>query len=178
VPIYEFYCRDCHTVFSFFSAQVDTTARPLCPRCGRRELERRPSRFAALTGARAKDEAGGEEEDAPLPGLDERRLEGAMESLGREMEGLSDAEAEDPRALARFFRRFGDAAGLEPGPRMEEMLRRLESGEDPDALDDEMGGDEEGEGEESLSEFFRLKEQARAARRSAPPAIDDTLYFL
>jgi hypothetical protein len=100
-----------------------------------------------------------------------------MDSLAGEMEGLSDSEAENPQHLARFFRKFGEASGLEPGPRMEEMLSRLERGEDPDALEEEYGGDPEASDEEMLGEFFQLKKQAQS-RRSRRPAVDDTLYFL
>ena len=179
VPIYEFYCPDCNTLFNFFSAQVDTRARPACPRCGKPELDRRPARFATLRAtAGTRGEEGDEEGDegpSPFAGLDESRMEGAMESLAREMEGLSDEQAEDPRQLARFFRRFGEMSGLEPGPRLEEMLRRLDSGEDPEALEGEMG---EGlDDEEGFSEFFQLKKQAQA-RRSRRPRVDETLYFL
>jgi putative FmdB family regulatory protein len=174
MPIYEFYCPDCHTVFSFFSSAVDTQASPACPRCGRAGLGRRPSRFAALSALGSGQES---EEPSPFGDLDDARLERAMDSLAGEMEGLSDAEAEDPRHLARFFRKFGEASGLAPGPRMEEMLGRLERGEDPDALEEEYGGDPEAGDEEMLGEFFQLKKQAQT-RRGRKPAIDDTLYFL
>ncbi|MCK4728291.1 MAG: zinc ribbon domain-containing protein, partial [Desulfobacterales bacterium] len=33
MPIYEFYCEDCNTIFNFFSRSVNTTKRPPCPRC-------------------------------------------------------------------------------------------------------------------------------------------------
>ncbi len=173
MPIYEFYCPDCHTVFSFFSARVSTDAHPACPRCGRPDLGRRPSRFAAI-GARRKESEEGEE-DSPLGGLDEQRLERALDSMAGEMESLGEADAEDPRTLARFFRKLGQTAGLSPGPRMEEMLRRLEAGEDPEALESEMG-DELGE-EAGLEDLFELRRQARADRRR-PPKVDDTLYWL
>jgi len=174
MPIYEFYCPDCHTVFSFFSSTVDTQASPACPRCARPALGRRPSRFAALSALGKSDES---EEPSPFGDLDDSRLERAMDSLAGEMEGLSDSEAENPQHLARFFRKFGEASGLEPGPRMEEMLHRLERGEDPDALEEEYGGDPDASDEEMLSEFFQLKKQAQG-RRSRKPAVDDTLYFL
>ncbi|HEX2163558.1 MAG TPA: zinc ribbon domain-containing protein, partial [Thermoanaerobaculia bacterium] len=54
MPIYELYCADCDTLFNFFSSRVDTTTHPTCPRCGRRTLERRPARFAALTRSAAR----------------------------------------------------------------------------------------------------------------------------
>lgn len=171
MPIYEFYCRDCHTVFSFFSASVDTAARPLCPRCGEVRLERKPSTFATLS--RTGDDSGADAEDAPFGDLDEERLEGAMESIMGELE--SAGESEDPRQMARLLRRFGEAAGMEPGPKMEELLGRLEAGEDPDALEDEMGDDLDGE--EGLEDFFRARKQGRAARRRRP-RVDKELYFL
>jgi putative FmdB family regulatory protein len=176
MPIYEFFCAACNTVFSFFSATVNTEARPACPRCARPRLERRPSRFTARRGG-ARPESDEADEPSPFGDVDESRLESAMDSLAREMEGLSDDDAENPRQLARFFRRFGEASGLEPGPRMEEMLRRLDAGESPDDLEDEFGSGEENAADEDFSEFFRLKKQAQAAR-ARRPRVDETLYFL
>ena len=173
MPIYEFYCDRCNMLFNFMSHRIDTTSRPACPRCGRPELERRPARFATLrrTGG---GEAEGGDEDNPFPGLDESRLEQAMEAMGGELEQMGDDE--DPRQMARFFRRFGDVAGMKLGPRMEEMLGRLERGEDPDALEEEMGGGEEPD-EGEMEEWFQLKETAQRLRRRRP-RLDDQLYFL
>lgn len=177
MPIYEFYCGACHMLFNFFSPRIDTAARPACPRCGRPELERRPARFATLKRtAGAADAEGGSDEDNPFPGLDEERLERAMESMSGDLDNIGDEE--DPRQMARFFRRFGEAAGMRMGPRMEEMLRRLDKGEDMEALEDEMGDLGEGEGAEGeLDEWFQLKETAKRLRQRKPK-LDETLYFL
>lgn len=165
MPIYEFYCSDCHTLFNFFSAAIDTVARPDCPRCGRAELERRPARFATLKHR-------GDEEPDPFGDLDEDRLAGVMESMMGEMGDLENNE--DPRQLATLFRRFGEASGLEFGPRMEEMMSRLEAGEDPDKLEEEMG--DEFDDDSALEEFFRLRQRGwKSGRR---PRVDETLYFL
>ncbi len=166
MPIYEFYCPDCHIVYNFFSARIDTAASPDCPRCARRRLARKPSTFATLKHQ-------GEDEDGadPLNGLDEAKLEGAMESLMQEMGGIENEE--DPRAMGRLMRRFGELSGLEMGDRMEEMIQRMEAGEDPESLEDEMGDDLEGDG---FEDFFKLK-KAEAGRRRRPK-VDDELYFL
>lgn len=164
MPIYEFYCSDCHTLFNFFSSVIDTEALPDCPRCSRPDLERRPARFATLKHP-------GDAEPDPLGGLDEERLAGVMDSMMSELGGLE--ENEDPRQLARLFRQFGEASGLELGPRMQEMMSRLESGEDPDRLEEELGDDLD---DDSLEEFFQLRK--RRPSRSLQPAVDDTLYFL
>ena len=166
MPIYEFYCPDCHTVFNFFSARIDTTAKPACPRCGRPRLGRKPSRFATLRHA-----SDAEGEDEPIAGLDESKIEGAMESLMKEMGDLENEQ--DPRAMGRMMRRFSELSGLEMGDRMQELVGRIEAGEDPDSLEQEMGGDFDGEG---FEDFFRLK-QAAAGRRLRP-SVDDELYFL
>jgi putative FmdB family regulatory protein len=167
MPIYEFYCPDCHAVYSFFTPTPDTERRPDCPRCERRELERRPSRFATLKERPGDGDPAGD----PFAGLDESRLEGAMDSLAREM-GRFDEE--DPRAMGHFLRRFSQETGLEMGGRMEELVRRMEAGEDPEALEAELEG-EVGEGEEdSLDDFFRVKKALAARRR---PRVDEELYF-
>ena len=50
MPIYEFYCADCHAVFSFLARKPDTEKRPKCPRCGRPNLHLKVSRFAISKG--------------------------------------------------------------------------------------------------------------------------------
>jgi putative FmdB family regulatory protein len=169
MPIYEFYCEACHAILNFFAASPQVAARPTCPRCGRRELPRRPSSFATL---RRRAGSGDEEGEAsPLDQLDESRMGGAMETLLREMGELD--ESADPRQVGAFFRRFSDLAGLEMGPRMEDALARLESGEELDQLE----ADLEGTGDEdSLDDLFRIKKAAERRRRR--PQIDPELYFL
>lgn len=171
MPIYEFYCPDCHTVYSFFSSRIAPEASPDCPRCARPALGRRPSRFATPRGRTEEPAAGG---DDLFAGLDETRLEAAMEQLAGEVGDLEGEGPQDPRQVSRFLRRFSDLTGLEAGPKMRDLLERLDRGEDPDALEAEMGG---GEGDDDLAELFRLK-PAALARRLRRPKIDETLYFL
>jgi putative FmdB family regulatory protein len=173
MPIYEFYCPDCHTVYSFFSATIDTAARPDCPKCGRKELARRPSRFATLKPGRS-DEPEGDGADDPFAGIDDERMERAVEALAGEFEGMDENTDPDPRQLSRVLRKFGELTGLEAGPKLREMLDRLERGEDPDRLEEELGGGDE---DEDLSEFFALKKQVLGAR-TAKPKVDETLHFL
>lgn len=180
MPIYEFYCADCHTVFSFFSARVVPDARPACPRCGRQELPRRPSRFATLStrSSTDRDETGGIE-DQLFGQVDEERLERAFEAMASEFEALEaggEADADpDPRQLSRALRRFTELTGLEAGPKMREMLDRLERGEDPESLEADLGTGEDGD--EDLAEFFQLRSKLAAAR-SRRPKVDETLHFL
>jgi putative FmdB family regulatory protein len=135
MPVYEFYCPDCHTIFNFFSRRVDTQTRPSCPQCARPDLTRQASRFA-IGRHRAEGEDAGGEAGLP-PGMDEERLMRAFASMGGELEGLDDNA--DPRQAARLMRRLFDSAGLKLGTGMAEAIRRMEAGEDPDAIDAELG---------------------------------------
>ena len=165
MPIYEFYCEACHALFSFFSSAVGPAVHPSCPRCGQVELPKRPSTFATLKHR-------GEDEPSPFDGMDEDRMEGAMDTLMQEMGDLDDDA--DPSQVGRFFRRFSDLSGLEMGPRMQEALSRLEAGEDMEQLEaefDDLGDDD------SLDDLFRLKKAVRG-HKPTRPEVDPELYFL
>ena len=96
MPIYEFYCDDCNTIFSFLSRTINTTKRPKCPRCRRRALERMVSSFAAV--GRAKEDTPGGDAAA-----DDAKMERAMETLAREADGINE---DDPKAAASLMRRL------------------------------------------------------------------------
>lgn len=166
MPIYEFYCPDCHAVYNFWSTKVNTEKIPACPKCDREELERLVSKISVISGAKS-------EEDDPLADLpvDESKLKSAMASLASEAEGLDE---EDPRAMAQFMRKFSDHVGLKYNDKMEEALSRLEAGEDPDTLEEEMG--EMFDDEELPFDFKSIK--AGMQRKSKPLKRDDTLYDL
>jgi putative FmdB family regulatory protein len=167
MPVYEFYCADCHAIFNFLSRQVNPDRRPACPRCGRSELERQVSRFAI---SKNRPEAGA---DGLPPGMDEEKMEQAMLALAGEMDGINE---EDPRAMAHFMRKFSEMTGIQLGAEAEEAMRRLAAGEDPEQVEAEMG-DLFGEGE-SLDGLFCGGKLAGLKRRLAPPEHDETLYPL
>ncbi len=166
MPIYEFYCDDCHTIFNFLSRQVNTEKRPGCPLCSRPDLERQVSSFAVSKG---RPES--EEQQSGMPDMDEEKLERAMLSMAGEMEGLDE---NDPRAMARFMRRFSENTGMNLGP-MEEAIRRLESGADPERLEEEMGGLFD---DDSMENLFSKEGIKGLKRKYVPPTHDETLYTL
>jgi len=163
MPIYEFYCADCHTVFNFLSRTIQTKKQPTCPRCARPRLERRASSFAVGSGPQERD-------PAELPaGLDPQRMERAMAGLAQEAEG---AGGDDPQAMAGLMRRFYENSGAAMGEGMGEALRRLESGEDPETIEAEMGDALEAE-----DPFGGSGPSLGSARRNASrPEIDPELY--
>lgn len=164
MPIYEFYCPDCNTIYNFFSSTVNTEKKPHCPRCPRQELTRLLSPFSTLRKGRS-----GEEDDLPIPDLDEHRMERAMAALAQEAESLDE---EDPRQAAQLMRKLSDMTGVSLGPAMEEALQRMEAGEDPDEIEAEMG--------DLLDEadpFAPAPKKGGKGRRPAPK-VDETLYSL
>ena len=162
MPIYEFYCKKCHMIFNFFSSSVNVEKRPDCPKCGQKKLERQMSVFSSL---RHK----GEEEDMPMPDIDESKMEQAMSLLAKEAENMNE---DDPRQAANLMRKLSDMTGLDLGQGMEEALARMEAGEDPEQIEAEMGDLLENE------DPFTLKQKSGRALKNKPPVIDDQLYYL
>ena len=167
MPIYEFYCVDCHTVFNFFARRPDTEKRPECPRCGRPDLERKVSRFAVSRGLSEHHDS----DDLPAD-FDESKMERLMAEMARDADGMNE---EDPRQMARMMRRFREVTGMDLGQGMEEAIRRMEAGEDLDKIEEEMGDLLEADGPEigASDRSFR-----RLSRRLRPPEVDETLYDL
>ena len=162
MPIYEFYCKNCHMIFNFFSGSVDTTKRPVCPKCQKIKLDRQMSVFAT---PRSK----GEEEDMPMPDMDESKMEQAMKLIAKETDHIDE---NDPRQAANLMRKLTEMTGLNLGPGMKEALSRMEAGEDPDQIEEEMGDLLEEE------EPFILKEMSAGTIKREPPRRDEKLYDL
>ena len=133
MPIYEFYCKKCNTIYSFLSRKVQPDKRPNCPHCTSARLERQVSLFAA-TG-RAKEESPADKGADDLP-IDEAKMERAMETLASQADSLDE---ENPRQAADLMRKFSSMTGMKLGAGMEEALHRLESGEDPEQIEAELG---------------------------------------
>jgi putative FmdB family regulatory protein len=163
MPIYEFYCRKCNTLYSFFSRSVNTEKIPSCPRCKKVRLQRRMSVFAKIS---QRNEGAAPE---AMPGFDESMMEKAMEMLASEAGGIDE---NDPRQAARLMRKLTDATGLSLGEKMEEALARMEKGEDPEKIEEEMG--------DSISEdeLFVMAKKAAKGKKDAAPRVDDKLYDL
>jgi hypothetical protein len=65
-------------------------------------------------------------------------MERVMAEMERDMAGM-DENNPDPRALGRMMRKMTEAAGQKMPVEMEQMIRRLEAGEDPEKLEEEFG---------------------------------------
>ncbi len=163
MPIYEFCCDKCNTVYKFFSRSVNTEKVPNCPSCKDVQLKRQISLFATVSGKKEDNT------DANMPPIDEARMERAMSMLAKEADKINE---DDPRQAANLMRKLSDATGLKMGAGMEEALSRLERGEDPEKIEQEMGYIFESE------EPFSLEDKGKKSGRKTKPKIDETLYEL
>lgn len=161
MPIYEFFCERCNTIFSFYSKTVNTTKQPTCPQCEKAKLRRLLSGFSVLR------KGSGEENEEPLP-FDEEKMEKAMGMLAREADHMDE---DDPKQAAQVMRKISEMTGLKMGKGMREALERMEAGEDPDKIEEELGDILE-------EEPFVLSEKKGASKRPKAPRRDTTLYEL
>jgi hypothetical protein len=116
--------------------------------------------------------AGKAKEDSDMDDLpiDESKMEQAMQMLAGEAESINE---DDPRQAANLMRKLTQMTGLELGAGMEEALQRMESGEDPEQIEAEMGDMLENEDPFQLAS----KKGGGVSKRPAPKK-DDTLYDL
>jgi hypothetical protein len=138
MPIYEYYCPDNHTIYQFYAktlAQGQQT--PRCPDNPAFRMVKAVSNFAVHSGGK-KIEDGSD----PIPGMgapnpaDDPKMEAAMGAMERE---FSSVDESDPRAMGRMMRRMAELTGEKIDGEMEEVVRKLEEGADPDALEEKMG---------------------------------------
>ncbi len=109
MPIYEYRCRDCRRRVDIFARGFNPPADPACSACGGRNLDRIFSRFGM---AKSKND---------------KSVYDDILSDGKLTRGLM---ANDPRALAEWSRRMARATGEDSTPETEELLTRMDAGED------------------------------------------------
>jgi len=165
MPIYEFYCQDCHTIYQFLSRTVGTDRRPTCPRCARKNLTREISRFAITGRAQEKKDS---MDDLPI---DEGKMMSALAALEGEASGINE---DDPRQAAQLMRKFAGMTGMPLGGAMEEALSRMEAGEDPESVEADLG--ERLDQEDPFQSPSKAMQALRRLRRE--PNRDPRLYDL
>jgi len=118
------------------------------------------STFATITNK----EKGDESEDFSI---DETKMEKALQVLEKEMPRLND---DDPRQTTQLLRKMTEAAGGTLDEGIEEALRRMEAGEDPEKIEAEMG--------DQLDPENIFSERKKGGRRAKKITYDETLYEL
>jgi putative FmdB family regulatory protein len=185
MPIYEFYCPEHHKIYQFFAktlAQGKTM--PKCPENPRHALRKLVSSFAVTRGGKSAGEPGEATAtpDAGEPSAGDTRMEAALGAMENELAGLDE---NDPRAMGRMMRRMAELTGEKIEGEVEEVVRKLEEGADPDALEEQLGGenpcsmpdpDEAPAEGEKPSTGEKKEARARFRVRRPAPVRDPKLY--
>ena len=102
-------------------------------------------------------------------------MERVMAEMESEMSSMSE-DNPDPRQLGRLMRKMTEATGQKMPEAMEQMIQRLEQGEDPEKLEEEFGDSLENLGED-FGEGAQGEEKPILSRlRRQRPTRDPALY--
>ena len=123
MPNYEYRCLDCHRRFDIFMSYSEYGSQEiLCTHCQSANIQRRIGRVRVA-----------------------RSTESRIENMA-DPSSLEDMER-DPRALGRMMRQLSSETGEDMGDTFNEVVNRLESGQDPEAIErdipnlgEELGG--------------------------------------
>jgi putative FmdB family regulatory protein len=114
MPYYEYRCLDCQIGFSTFLTYEEYGKKVLlCPKCKGNNIQRKIGRVRVTRSQ-------------------ENRLENLADPSA--LEGLED----DPKAMGRMMRQMSSELGEEMGPEFNEVVSRLEGGEDPSQIEKDL----------------------------------------
>lgn len=119
MPIYEYRCQGCGRRFSVFWRTFSDVHedKVICKRCGSADVRRLVSRVRVVRS-------------------EETRLDDMADPSA-----WGDLDENDPKSMGRFMRKMmneiGDEAG-DLGPEFEEVVDRLEAGQDPEQIEQDM----------------------------------------
>ena len=116
MPIYEYRCADCRRRMSvFFRTFAEAEqGQPTCTHCGSQHLTRLVSRVRVI-----------------------RSEESRLDDLS-DMDDFPDVDENDPRSLGRWMRKMSEETGEDLGPEFDEVVGRLEAGENPEEIEKSM----------------------------------------
>lgn len=117
MPIYEYRCNNCRRKAEIFVHSFSLPSNPTCTHCGSKDLSRIFSKFAVRRSKSDKSVYDDILSDSKL-------TQGLMRN--------------DPRALAEWSRKMSRAADEDSTPETEELMDRLEAGEDVSEVIEEM----------------------------------------
>ena len=106
MPIYEYHCRSCGRRSQVFFRSFSAATSPACPHCKSAEVDRLPSRFAQV------------------------HSESGYRDLLSDPANFGDVDYEDPRSVAEWAKKMGEASGADLGPDYNEMVEQLQQGDD------------------------------------------------
>jgi len=126
MPIYEYYCNKCNTLFDFYSRTFSVEKEPRCPRC-KGKLKKHVSSFAF---------------SQKIKGPDSLPMSTKMFDEG--MKRLKDHDTKDPDDAARLRKKFSNMMGVnfEEGKKKSDIVLESEYDEKGKFIKDKPVSDE------------------------------------
>ncbi len=125
MPNYEYRCLDCRRRFDIFLTYAEYGVKEVrCPYCQSANVQRKIGKVRVA-----------------------RSMEGRLDAMA-DSGNMEDME-KDPRALGRMMRELSAESGEDMGDTFNEVIRRLEAGQDPEDIErdlPELGADDGGMG--------------------------------
>ena len=115
MPIYEYRCNACGRRSQLFFRSFSAIGEARCPHCQSEDIGRIPSRVAMV------------------------RSESSYQDFLADPASFEGVDYEDPKAVAQWAKKMGEAAGLEGGDEYDQMVDAL--GEGAMGESDDAGGD-------------------------------------
>ena len=117
MPNYDFRCLDCGRRFDVFFSFADYGKKPaLCSHCGSQNVTRKIGRVRI-----------GRSEESRMSQIESMADPNRLESLEN-----------DPRELGRMMRTMSSEMGENIGPDFDEVVNRLEKGQSPDQIEQDL----------------------------------------
>jgi hypothetical protein len=143
MPIYEFYSPDTGKIYSFFARSLRYSDEiPLCPDGKNHKMQKKLSSFSVVGSQNNENEnefaETSSDAENPFAGMAPDKAESAMKELEGALGGIDDNNP-DPRQMGALMRKMCDLTGEKMNGSMEEIVRKLEEGMDPQELEDKMG---------------------------------------
>jgi len=143
MPIYEFYSPATNKIYSFYSRiLMQGNEVPQCPDGIQFEMVKIISGFS-ITGRNDNSESHettdfSTDESDPFSRMSPDQSAQVMKEMERAMSGMDD-ENPDPRQMGSLMRRMCEVTGEKMDEVMEEVVRKLEEGTNPEELEEKMG---------------------------------------
>ncbi len=182
MPIYEFHSPDTGKIYSFFAPTIKySDLVPLCPEGPGKKMVRLISGFS-ITGkqkeATQPEAQHDQDPDDPFAGMDGDHANEIMKELESSISGM-DEDNPDPRQMGSLMRKMCELSGETMDEPMEEVVRKLEEGMNPEDLEDRMGefmGDGDIDQARSKDETHESTQSKLRKLLLARPIRDPQLY--
>jgi putative FmdB family regulatory protein len=105
LPIYEYRCKACGRRSQIFFRSFSSVEEAHCPHCQSTDVGRIPSRVATV------------------------KSESSYQDFLTDPSNFEGVDYDDPKSVAQWAQKIGEAAGVDVGPEYQEMMQEIQQGD-------------------------------------------------